>query len=62
MEQPPTGGPSGKPLSRTEYLLLVIAGVVALYLLFAGDFLGKIAGSVLFWRVLTWLRTPGEGR
>jgi hypothetical protein len=44
-------------LRWTLYLFLVAAGIVALILLRTGDFLEAAEGSILFWRVLTWLRT-----
>jgi hypothetical protein len=50
-------GPSMRVLRWTQYAFLVVAGIIALLLLLLGDWLDKATGSVLFWRVLTWLRT-----
>jgi hypothetical protein len=44
-------------LRWTEYLLLVVAGVLALILLATGDFLDAAGATLLFWRVIRWLKT-----
>jgi hypothetical protein len=43
-------------LRWTQFLFLVAAGIIALTLFTTRGILGESAGSVVFWRVLTWLR------
>jgi len=50
-------GPSEQLLLWTRYFLLVVAGIVAVVLLARGDVTGKAGGSVLFWQVVSSLRT-----
>jgi hypothetical protein len=50
-------GPSEQLLLWSRYILLVVAGIVALSLLVAGDVTGKTGGSVLLWQVISSLKT-----
>jgi hypothetical protein len=50
-------GPSEQLLLWSRYILLVVAGIVAVALLLRGDVTGKAGGSVLFWQVVSSLKT-----
>lgn len=50
-------GPSKRVLRWTVYMLLVIAGVVALNLLRAGHVVGDAGGSLLLGQVVSSLKT-----
>jgi hypothetical protein len=50
-------GPSEQLLLWSRYILLVVAGIVALLLLVAGNVTGKTGGSVLLWQVISSLKT-----
>jgi hypothetical protein len=52
-----SAGPSKRITEWTEYLFLAAARVIALFLIVAGNFIHTAAASVLFWRVLVWLRS-----
>jgi|HubBroStandDraft_4_1064222.scaffolds.fasta_scaffold1318803_1 hypothetical protein len=51
-------GPSEQLLLWTVYMLLVIAGVVALILLHAGHVVGEAGGSLLLGQVVSLMKTP----
>ena len=50
-------GPSERLLLWSRYILLAVAGIVALSLIVVGDVTGKTGGSVLFWQVISSLKT-----
>jgi len=50
-------GPSEQLLLWTVYMLLVIAGVVALILLHAGHVVGEAGGSLLLGQVVSLMKT-----
>jgi hypothetical protein len=49
--------PSEQLLLWSRYILLMIAGIIALALIVRGDVTGKAGGSVLFWEVISSLKT-----
>jgi hypothetical protein len=54
-------GPSEQLLLWSRYILLLVAGIVAVALLVRGDVTGKAGGSVLFWQVISSLKTFRNG-